>query len=88
MHDCKSSDDSILLWNKRISRDIDILNHDTDSSNSRYDNIPESSLNCENSLQMISDCINKIKRDLEQDKNITKVYACFVNLKQTEMENK
>ena len=37
---------------------------------------------------MISDCIHKIERNLEQDANITEAYACFVSLIQTEMKNK
>ena len=70
----KSSDHSILLWSKRTSPTFTPKTAESAKSSPQnekkflIDNIPASFLNCENSLVLIADCINRIKTHLNQDK--------------------
>ena len=45
-------------------------------------------LNCENSLVLIADCINRIETHLNQDKNVSDAYTCFVKLIVSKMQSK
>ena len=43
---------------------------------------------CENSLGLISDCINRIEAHLNGYKNVSDAYTCLVELIQNEMQSK
>ena len=90
----KSSDHSILLWTKRTSPIFTSKTAESAKSSPQnekkflIDNIPASFLNCENSLVLIADCINRIETHLNQDKNVSDAYTCFVKLIVSEMQSK
>ena len=95
LQDYKSSDHSILLWSKR-THEVKSPPEISDAVKTcplnekklLFDNIRASFLNCENSFQMISDCIDRTETYLECDKNVTEAYTCFIELIHSEMQNK
>ena len=90
----KSSDHSILLWTKRTSPTFTPKTAESAKSSPQnekkflIDNIPASFLNCENSLVLIADCINRIETHLNQDNNVSDAYTCLVKLIVSEMQSK
>ena len=91
LQDYKPSDYSVLLWSKRKCNVKSTLEIPDTANPGRlsekyyfFDNISASFLNRENSLHMISDCINRIELHQERDKNVAEAYTCFVDLIRTE----
>ena len=89
----KMSDHSVLLWTQQPMKHMLDTEHFSESQENvnrskkfALNDIPASFLNCEESLQAITDTVNKIEKQLMQEKNITDAYQSFINLVQREME--
>ena len=91
----KMSDHSVLLWTQQPMKHMPDTEHFSESQENVnrskkfvLNDIPASFLNCEESLQAITDTVNKIEKQLMQEQNITDAYQSFINLVQREMELK